>query len=69
MGSFTCPFCGNINSVTSIPNDIDGYFILDKDINEFRYCLDEGYIPDKAIPACRCEKCKRIDAIDTYKNQ
>ena len=60
MGSVTCKHCGAINSVTSIPNNVEGYFILEKDLSDIVYGLNLGLICDEAIPATICQSCGEV---------
>ena len=60
MGSVICKHCKAINSVTPIPNDVEGYFVLDDNLNEVMNALENGYMSEKAIPANRCLKCNMV---------
>ena len=60
MGSVICKHCKAINSVTSIPNEVEGCFILDKDISiAIREIMTWG-ISKKALTGILCKKCGKV---------
>ena len=60
MGSVLCEHCQTINSVTPIPNDAEGYFILDKDLSHFIDSHEHGYIPPETKHGIICRSCGKV---------
>ena len=60
MGSAICDHCNAINSVTAIPNEVEGYFILEKDISiAIREIMNWGE-SKKALPGIVCRECGKV---------
>lgn len=57
MGSFCCPACGHVTSLTLSPNGRDGYWVTDAQAEELYPGNAYDFLRTQATPGVRCPKC------------